>query len=53
LSIAKLGHSLIPVPPLAEQTRFVTRVEELMRLCDALAANWQRIASHFDLLRAV
>jgi type I restriction enzyme S subunit len=81
LSIAKLGHFLIPVPPLAEQTRIVTRVEELMRLCDALetkgqlaaaqhtqlvstllgtltdsatpdalAENWQRIVSHFDLL---
>jgi len=81
LSIAKLGQFLIPVPPLAEQSRIVTRVEELMRLCDALEAkgqlevaqhaqlvntllatliesetpaqlteNWQRIASHFDLL---
>ena len=36
LSIAKLGSFLIPLPPLAEQSRIVTRVEELMRLCDAL-----------------
>lgn len=81
LSIAKLGIFLIPVPPLAEQSRIVTRVEELMRLCDALeqqrqletaqhaqllntllgtltdctspdelAANWQRVSDHFDLL---
>ena len=71
----------IPLPPLPEQSRIVTRVEALMRLCDALeakgqleaaqhaqlvstllgtltasttpeelAANWQRVAQHFDLL---
>lgn len=70
-----------PLPPLAEQVRIIARVEELMRLCDALeakgrleaeqhdrllralldtltdsaspeelAANWQRVAEHFDLL---
>lgn len=72
---------VIAVPPAAEQARIVARVEELMRLCDALeakgqlqaeqharllstllgtltnsrspeevAANWQRVAAHFDLL---
>ena len=76
-----LNSHLFAVPPLAEQSRIVTRVEELMRLCDALeakgkleaaqhaqlvssllatltesrtpealAANWQRISQHFDLL---
>lgn len=81
VSLAKLRPLPFPLPSEAEQSRIVTRVEELMQLCDALEAsgqleaqqhaqlvgtllgtltqsetpealadNWQRIATHFDLL---
>jgi type I restriction enzyme S subunit len=81
ISLGKLRPLPFPLPPLAEQSRIVARVDELMRLCDALeakgrleadqhsrlldtllgtltdsatpeelAANWQRVAEHFDLL---
>jgi type I restriction enzyme S subunit len=81
LSQGTLGQIPVGLPSLVEQSRIVTRVEELMRLCDALEAkgqleatqhaqlvstllatltdsetpaqlteNWQRIATHFDLL---
>lgn len=81
ISLGKLRPLPFPLPPLPEQARIVARVDELMRLCDALeakgrleaeqharllstllgtltdsstpeelAANWQRVADHFDLL---
>ena len=54
LSIAKLGQFLIPLPPLAEQSRIVTRVEELMRLCDALEAQGQlETAQHAQLVQTL
>ena len=81
INMTQLKACRFPLPPLAEQARIVARVDDLMRLCDALeakgrleaaqhaqllsillgtltdsaspeelAANWQRIADHFDLL---
>ena len=81
ISQTDIKNLLIPVCSKVEQSRIVARVEELMRLCDALdakgkldaaqhmqlvqrllgtltdsaspaelAANWQRVAEHFDLL---
>lgn len=81
LSGKQIAEAVIALPPTAEQARIVARVDELMRLCDALeakgwleaeqharligallgtltdsttpeelAASWQRVAEHFDLL---
>ena len=51
VSLAKLRPLPFPLPPEAEQSRIVTRVEELMRLCDALEAKGQiEAAQHAQLV---
>ena len=51
VSLAKLRPLPFPLPPEAEQSRIVARVEELMRLCDALEAKGQLEATqHAQLL---
>ncbi|OOV07098.1 hypothetical protein RF819_10485 [Rhodoferax fermentans] len=51
INMTELKHCVFPLPPLAEQSRIVTRVEELMRLCDALEVKGQlEAAQHAQLV---
>lgn len=43
LAIARIQELLIPLPPLAEQKRIVTKLEELLPLCEKLKENVQLI----------
>ena len=36
LNVGKIKNTLIPLPPLPEQHRIVTKVDQLMALCDKL-----------------
>ena len=48
---SKLSATLVALPPATEQSRIVTRVEELMRLCDALEAKGRlEAAQHAQLV---
>lgn len=51
LNTSTVVNHLVPLPPLTEQSRIITRVEELMRLCDALEAKGQlEAAQHAQLV---
>ena len=51
VGLKSIQEFLVPLPPLAEQSRIGARVEELMRLCDALEAKGQLEATqHAQLL---
>ena len=51
LNTSTVVNHLLPLPPLTEQSRIVTRVEELMRLCDALEAKGKlEAAQHAQLV---
>ena len=42
LNLGKISQTVIPIPPLAEQKRIVTKVDELMGLCNSLKARIQQ-----------
>ena len=51
VTLSKLAVAIAPLPPLAEQSRIVTKVEELMRVCDALEAKGKlEVAQHAQLV---
>lgn len=54
LTIARANETLCPLPPLVEQHRIVTKVDELMALCDRLEAQQADAESaHAQLVQAL
>jgi type I restriction enzyme, S subunit len=50
LSLTILNNIILPLPPLAEQHRIVSKVEQLMNLCDQLEAQISDTQSQGKLL---
>ena len=42
INMTQLKNCPMPVPPLAEKQRIVAKVEQLMKLCDAIEAKLRR-----------
>lgn len=40
LNVDKVGSTIIPLPPLAEQKRIVAKIEELLPLCEQLESKF-------------
>ncbi|MBB1423246.1 restriction endonuclease subunit S [Pseudoalteromonas sp. SG43-7] len=54
LNVGKISNTVIPIPPLEEQSRIVVKVDELMGLCDALEAQTENsITAHQTLVEVL
>ena len=54
ISLAKLNPLVLAIPPLSEQKSIVTKVEELMHLCDQLEQqSYQQLDAHNQLVDAL
>jgi len=50
INMTQLKNFLIPVPPTEEQKRIVTKVDQLMTLCDKLEAKFNQTQQHSEKL---